>query len=228
MAPALTAKEMVDLFKPAPFGDTGYVSAFTQAASSEHAHLWDLFRSVDSDKEERVLKKWEQHVKELRRGGDEESKRDAAAVAALQGWSAIGPRGRKALRRAHPGCIEDLEGQILKFCDDLQEAELVLILEDSFQRLLAHSISEFHSLQSFGRDGADGRREVVIRRHSTSGMLPLAVGVHRISCADVLWLLEEDNSGGNISLQTLHESILRPIVGASVPGSPTAAPALAV
>ena len=66
MAPPLTAKDMESLFKPAPFGDTGYVSAFTLAAAPEHAALWDLFRSVDSDKQNRVLLKWEEHVKELR------------------------------------------------------------------------------------------------------------------------------------------------------------------
>lgn len=26
------------------------------------AHLWDLFRNIDSDKQQRVLLKWEEHV----------------------------------------------------------------------------------------------------------------------------------------------------------------------
>lgn len=44
------------LFKPVPFGETGYVSLFSQATSREYVEVWDLFRSVDMDKESRVLK----------------------------------------------------------------------------------------------------------------------------------------------------------------------------
>lgn len=172
MAPPLTAKDMESLFKPAPFGDTGYVSAFTLAAAPEHAPLWDLFRSVDSDKQNRVLLKWEEHVKELRaevntntEGGLK--KADSAVVAAtvaLQGWAAVGPRGRKALRRAPRGCAEDIEAPILRLIESVVENEITLELEDGFQRLLAHSLAKFHFLFAQSRDGADGRKVVVVRK----------------------------------------------------------------
>ena len=32
------------------------------------AHLWDLFRNIDSDKQQRVLTKWEAHVASERAG----------------------------------------------------------------------------------------------------------------------------------------------------------------
>jgi R3H-associated N-terminal domain len=180
MAPPLTAKDMESLFKPAPFGDTGYVSAFTLAAAPEHAPLWDLFRSVDSDKQNRVLLKWEEHVKELRaevnnmhhnEGGNIKKAEPAlvAATAALQGWAAVGPRGRKALRRAPRGCAEEIEAPILRLVEDSVENEVVLELDDGFQRLLAHSIAKFHSLCAQSRDSLDGGKVVVVRKRRISG-----------------------------------------------------------
>ncbi len=55
---------MEALFKPVPFGDTGHVSLFTQATSPEFVQVWELFRSVNMDKESRVL--------EVREGVSEE------------------------------------------------------------------------------------------------------------------------------------------------------------
>jgi len=172
MAPPLTAKDMESLFKPAPFGDTGYVSVFTLAAAPEHAPLWDLFRSVDSDKQNRVLLKWEEHVKELRAEVNNDSegslkKADSAVVAAtvaLQGWAAIGPRGRKALRRAPIKASEEIEAPILRLIESAVENEITLELEDGFQRLLAHSLAKFHFLFAQSRDGPNGRKVVVVRK----------------------------------------------------------------
>jgi hypothetical protein len=42
-------------FKPIPFGFPAPPSAFTLASAPEHAAVWDHFRSIDSDKEARVL-----------------------------------------------------------------------------------------------------------------------------------------------------------------------------
>lgn len=42
-------------FKPIPFGLPAPPSAFTLASAPEHAAVWDHFRSIDSDKEARVL-----------------------------------------------------------------------------------------------------------------------------------------------------------------------------
>jgi len=235
MAPALTAKEMESLFKPAPFGETDYVSPFTLAAAPEHCALWDLFRTVDADKQQRVLNKWEEHVHELRHAHSEGSHGEPspavhAAAAALRGWAAVGLKGRKALRRAPLGCVEELEGAILGFLGSLEAGELVLALDDGYQRLLAHAIAEFHSLQSFSRDGAgEGsvkRREVVVRRRRPgAGAQQEAAAAEgmRISCADVLWLLEEGEVA-NVSLQTLQDNLLRPEAS---PKAPVAAVACA-
>lgn len=38
-----------------PFGESGQPSLFSRAAAPENVALWDLFRSVDMDKESRVL-----------------------------------------------------------------------------------------------------------------------------------------------------------------------------
>jgi hypothetical protein len=42
-------------FKPVPFGFPAPPSAFTLASAPEHAAVWEHFRSIDSDKEARVL-----------------------------------------------------------------------------------------------------------------------------------------------------------------------------
>lgn len=47
----MTASDMEALFKPVPFGDTGHRSALTQAAAPDLLPVWDLFRSVDEDKQ---------------------------------------------------------------------------------------------------------------------------------------------------------------------------------
>ena len=208
MAPALTAKDMESLFKPAPFGDTGHVSAFTLAAAPEHAALWDLFRSVDADKQARVLAKWAEHVQELQDSAQadsgEGSAAAAAAEAAVKGWAAVGPRARKALRRAPHGCVHELETEVAQFMDSSDDGELVLRLEDGFQRLLAHGLAEFYGLLSFSRTAGDGVREVVIRRrHAPSeAAASSSAAARRISCADVVWMLEE-GEGVNVTVTAL-------------------------
>ncbi len=60
MAGALTAADMASLFKPVPFGQPR-TSVWERAAQPEHAYLWDMFRSLEMDKQARVL--------QVRRGG---------------------------------------------------------------------------------------------------------------------------------------------------------------
>ena len=55
MAGALTARDMDALFKPVPFGETGHVTALSEAVTAENQALWDIFRSIDFDKQSRVL-----------------------------------------------------------------------------------------------------------------------------------------------------------------------------
>ncbi len=51
---SLTADAMEALFQPAPFGETR-VSLLEQISSPENAAIWDMFRSIDPDKQSKVL-----------------------------------------------------------------------------------------------------------------------------------------------------------------------------
>lgn len=55
MAGHLTARAMEGLFKPVPFGETRHVTALSEAVTMEDQALWDAFRSIDMDRESRVL-----------------------------------------------------------------------------------------------------------------------------------------------------------------------------
>ena len=193
MAPALTAKDMESLFKPAPFGETGHVSPFTQAALPENAGLWELFRSVDSDRQDRVLAKFEEHIRELKSGASgagtniagvnaeatAEAALQQAAMLAMKGWAGISPRGRRALRRAPRGAVHEVESMLMSTLYGGPGETVVLALEDAFQRLIVHAIAQFHFLHSASRSvgGSDQqvsdqsmgkRKEVVVRRRRQS------------------------------------------------------------
>ena len=53
-AGTLNAEQMESLFAPVPFGEPR-VSALERIAAPEHALVWDMFRSIDPDKQARVL-----------------------------------------------------------------------------------------------------------------------------------------------------------------------------
>ena len=53
MAGPLSVDQMEELFKPAPFGETGHVSLFTATTQPEHAGVWDSFRTICPDKQVR-------------------------------------------------------------------------------------------------------------------------------------------------------------------------------
>eukprot|EP00887_Chlorella_sp_A99_P006276 scaffold3.g6276.t1 len=112
----LTAAEMAALFQPAPWGERGVASVFSQATSPQHIQLWELFRSVDMDRESRVLLKWEAHVRELQAEGDHAgAAARSPAVAALASWAAVSHKARAALKRAPVGMVYELESQLLAF-----------------------------------------------------------------------------------------------------------------
>ena len=56
MAGPLTARDMESLFKPAPFGESNHTTPLQQALEPENATIWDLFRNIDFDKQNRLLK----------------------------------------------------------------------------------------------------------------------------------------------------------------------------
>lgn len=114
MAGALTAPDMECLFQPPPFGGpipAARPTVLQAAALPENVPLWDLFRSIDMDKQQRVLIKWEQHVAAERDGagtsghdGDGGGKNSSCApVVALRAWSSIGRKVSQtnAARKRH-------------------------------------------------------------------------------------------------------------------------------
>lgn len=80
------------------------------------------------------------------------------------------------------------------------EGELVLELDDSFHRLQAHGLAEFHGLLSHseGSSGDPDKRITVVQW--PPGVQPkpkeIANAVHEITCADILMALEDRPAGG--------------------------------
>jgi hypothetical protein len=119
MAGALTAPDMESLFQPPPFGGpvpAARPTVLQAAALPENLPLWDLFRSIDMEKQQRVLLKWEEHVAaKSGRQSDGENIRDGdsgnllgsssetacAPLVALRAWSKT---GRKASHRSQLRC----------------------------------------------------------------------------------------------------------------------------
>jgi hypothetical protein len=213
MSGPLSAKDMEACFKPAPFGDTGRVSAFAEAAAPEHAALIDLFRGpIDSDKQARVLLKWEQHVRELRlevsgrRSAAAEAKMDDAAAedgasaAATAAWARINSRARAALKKAPAALVEEIEAEVAAFgvaAAPGDEAELGCC-DDGFTRLLGHGLASFYGLASGSRQimqGGGGAEEkvVVLRAPRTGWIVPVEGAA---SCVDVLLALDAGNNKG--------------------------------
>ncbi|KAK9845871.1 hypothetical protein WJX81_004685 [Elliptochloris bilobata] len=116
------------------------------AVSAENQALWDMFRSIDFDKQSRVLERWEAHVKSASAPA-----RPSAALVALQAWAGIKRKARDALKRAPPSLVDEIELRVLQFLEQGDCGELVLQLDDGFQRLLAHGLAEFHGLTSASR-----------------------------------------------------------------------------
>lgn len=97
MAGALTAPDMECLFQPPPFGGpipAARPTVLQAAALPQNVPLWDLFRSINMDKQQRVLIKWEQHVA-AKRDGEGSSVAPCAPVVALRAWSTIGRKVRR-------------------------------------------------------------------------------------------------------------------------------------
>lgn len=111
MAGNLTASDMSSLFAPVPFGETR-ISLWEQAAAPEHAVLWDLFRSLDMDRQSRVLHKWEAHVRELQAGP---AAIQNPAIHAIAAWAGVSGRARQAMKRSSPAHVQAIEAQILAF-----------------------------------------------------------------------------------------------------------------
>ena len=75
------------------------------------------------------------------------------------------------------------------------QAELQLVLDGSFQRLLAHGLAQFHHLMSKSQDEQDGRITLVRHKHGEDSQQLLDKPAD-ISCADILAALEAQPEGG--------------------------------
>lgn len=99
MAGTLTASDMASLFKPVPFGEQR-TSPWQLAAQPEHAVLWDLFRSLEMDKQSRVL----QVGAGLQAGreGGAGGRNLVVVLAVAAGWGGVG----WGMRRCHAGAAQ--------------------------------------------------------------------------------------------------------------------------
>ncbi len=141
----------------------------------------------------------------------------------VNGWKAIGIRGRRALLHAPRTWVEDVESRLIALLSDRildgedNLMEIVLPIEDAFLRLVAHALAEFYSgfgLWSFSRSGQNGLREVVVRRTSINdGMREKQVsGILR--CTDILDIL----TYGAAPVHKQQESSLRDMLEMSYGG----------
>eukprot|EP00884_Botryococcus_braunii_P003525 jgi/Botrbrau1/13173/Bobra.242_1s0009.2 len=121
MAGNLTFSAIEALFKPAPFGDTGHVSPWTEAAYPENAGTISYFLNIDTDVQKKVLQAWEEHIRQEQQQRKHESgpSVDVAqlspAYAALKSWSSVPRKARDALRKANLSTVDELEHPIFNF-----------------------------------------------------------------------------------------------------------------
>jgi hypothetical protein len=92
-------------------------------------------------------------------------------------WGRVSAKERAALRnvvRRAPERLERLERALLEFAEAAGElaeetqstndaASLILPLADSYARLLAHGLCEFHGLEKASRIAESGAKELVVR-----------------------------------------------------------------
>ncbi|XP_023515083.1 R3H domain-containing protein 4-like [Cucurbita pepo subsp. pepo] len=140
LVPRLNAEEIRGLFAPPPWGDDVRPTTF----SMTNAEDWDKFRSIDMDKEAKLIGVLENSS--ARKKGHI----DADKMAFLNAWRRIESRTREALRRSFlPGLVESFEECIRSFISDSSNQDvLTLRVQDPFHRLLLHGVCEFYNLDS--------------------------------------------------------------------------------
>lgn len=152
----MTAEDMQNQFNPPPFGAPPRPTLFSEVSSPENAALWEHFRSIPMDREQKVLDRWEEHNHQKHREVASTSGAAAAgdpSATAMKAWAGVSRAARTALKKANPHSVMELEHQVL----DLIEAgdvtaELLMDIPDGFGRLLAHGLCEFHGLLSATRN----------------------------------------------------------------------------
>eukprot|EP00798_Chlamydomonas_sp_ICE-L_P030440 gene30440-35450_t len=198
LAGPMSAHDMHTLFEPAPFGGPYRPSPLAQIAEDPAAaSMWESFRNIEPEKEARVLKKWEEYVKDQAKASASSApaqEEGRSASKALQNWSKIHKNGRQALRKANVHSVLQVEMQILEFLEgDDPSSRLSLPLEDGFARLLVHGLCQFYSLLSCSRSGGGSTTLDVYHRQGSS---TAGCGHPDITCTDVLLALAELGSDG--------------------------------
>lgn len=202
MAPDLTAEAIDSLFKPVPFGEPRRPSVFDEISDESYAPIWDVFRTVDMDKEQRILGKWEAYLRELEdslarcRSGQKEKEEDPqkeqrvlAAKQYYDRWGKLMHKGKVALKKAPSAYIEEIEKGMMACLTengDISSTGGVCVRpEDSYGRLLAHSIADLHGLSSKSKDCSSGKCVEICRQKTTN-----VPGYVRVN--DLLWLVQDD------------------------------------
>lgn len=167
MAPELTADAIDGLFKPVPFGDIHPPSPFTQISHDEDLQqLWQLLLSVSAEKQQRILEKWDTHVKELLQSCQVEHKDGQSKALIANGYSRrwqqkVSAIGKTALKKAPTQTLHDIEAKMIP-CIFTPGMSVDIHAEDGFGRLLAHSIAQFHGLRSISQSHSGKDRFVHI------------------------------------------------------------------
>ncbi|XP_038896192.1 R3H domain-containing protein 4 [Benincasa hispida] len=139
LVPRLNAEEIRGLFAPPPWGDDVRPTTFSMTNAGD----WDKFRSIDMDKEAKIIGVFE-NSSAKRKGHI-----DADKMAFLNAWHRIECRTREALRRSFlPELIEGFEECIRSFISETGKDVLMLRVQDPFHRLLLHGVCEFYNLDS--------------------------------------------------------------------------------
>ncbi|CAK9310003.1 unnamed protein product [Citrullus colocynthis] len=140
LVPRLNAEEIRGLFAPPPWGDDVRPTTFSMIDAGD----WDKFRSIDMDKEAKIIGVFE-NSSAKRKGHI-----DADKMAFLNAWRRIECRTREALRRSFlPELVEGFEECIRSFISETgKEDVLTLRVQDPFHRLLLHGVCEFYNLDS--------------------------------------------------------------------------------
>lgn len=200
MVGALTVEDIEGLFKPVPFGDPRPPSLWTQVSSPDVASLWDLFRSIDMEKESRILAKWKAHVEGLEDHILQNKKEDEPSLAALEAWSNVHINGRRALKNGSKSYIEATEEALYAFLMSQDLECVVRGTENGFQRLIVHSLAQYHGVNSYSKQECDGSKHVVLKKKGGEAMGDCA----RIPCGVLLGVLADHNS---LSRQTLRQEM---------------------
>ena len=119
----MSAADMQGLFHPAPFGSTKESPLQQIRDDPETAAVFESFRSIDPDKQSRVLERWETYNKSLRANSRFTStvgQNVSPAALALRKWSAVTKAARAALRKAKISSVLALESLLLELVDSKQ------------------------------------------------------------------------------------------------------------